>query len=190
VTDQDELVYAFDRLSAEHGVTAREFCAAIALPERTLRSWQHRPAAPPPPPPPVPPSTPPPNDRNTGRFDLGGTAPDTQLGGDTTDLRVLGVDLKLVGVQDLGDRERCLFDAFAIDERESADLIKHVVAAAAAGLQGVQFITDQGTPYLAEAARGRDLEDPAHERDGEEADLGDDRGVLHDWLFAKYAAVF
>jgi len=150
---QDELICAFDRLSAEHGVTAREFCAAIALPERTLRSWQHRPAAPPPTPPPAPPPTPPPNDRNTGRFDLGATAPDTQLGGDTTDLRVLGVDLKLVAVQDLGDRERCLFDAFAIDERESADLIKHVVADAAAGLQGVQFITDQGTPYLAEAAQ-------------------------------------
>lgn len=30
---------------------------------------------------------PPPNDCNTGRFDLGVTAPDTQLGGDTTDLR-------------------------------------------------------------------------------------------------------
>ena len=60
---------------------------------------------------------------------------------------MLGVD------QDLGDRERCLFDAFAIDERESADLIKHVVADAAAGLQGIQFITDQGTPYLAEAAQ-------------------------------------
>ena len=150
---QDELVCAFDRLSADHAVTAREFCAALALPERTLRSWQQRPATPPLPPPPPPPPSPPPNDRNTGRFDLEVTAPDTQLGGDTTDLTVLGVDLKLVGVQDLGDRERCLFDAFAVDERETSALIERVVADAAAGREGLQFITDQGTPYLAEAAQ-------------------------------------
>jgi hypothetical protein len=155
---QDELVCTFDRLHADHGVTAREFCAALALPERTLRSWQHRPAKPPPKPPlhrlrAPPPPRPPANDRNTGRFDLAAHAPDTQLGGDTTDLRVLGVDLKLVGVQDVGDRERCLFDAFAVDERESAELIARVAADAADGLEDLQFITDQGTPYLAEAAR-------------------------------------
>jgi len=142
---QDELVCAFDRVHAEHGVTAHEFCAALALPERTLRSWQHRPPAPIPARPPPPPPAPPPNDRNTGRFDLGVTAPDTQLGGDTTDLRVLGVDLKLVGVQDLGDRERQLFDAFAIDERVSADLIKRVVTAAAAGLEGMSALTRNRT---------------------------------------------
>lgn len=150
---QDELVCAFDRVHGEHGVTAREFCAHLALSERTFRSWQDRPALPPPAPPPPTPPSPPPNNRNTGRFDLGVTAPDTQLGGDTTDLRVLGVELKLVGVQDLGDRERCLFDAFAIDERECSELIKGVVAAAATGLEGVQFITDQGTPYVSEAAQ-------------------------------------
>lgn len=150
---QDELVCAFDRVHAEHGVTAREFCAALALPERTLRSWQDRPAKPPPPPPPPEPPPPPPNDRNAGRFDLGVTAPGTQLGGDTTDLRVFGIDLKLVGVQDVGDRERQLFAAFAIDERESAQLVEHVVADAATALAGIQFITDQGTPYVAEAAQ-------------------------------------
>ncbi len=150
---QDEIVCAFDRLAADHGVTAREFCAAIALPERTLRSWQDRPAAPPPTPPPAPPPSPPPNDRNTGRFDLGVTAPDTQLGGDTTDLTVLGVPLKLVGVQDLGDRERCLFDAFEVAERESHEIVARVVTDAAAGREGLQFVTDQGTPYLAEAAK-------------------------------------
>lgn len=150
---QDELVCAFDRVHGEYGVTAREFCAALTLSERTFRSWQERPAKPPTTPPPPTPPSPPPNDRNTGRFDLGVTAPDTQLGGDTTDLRVLGVDLKLVGVQDLGDRERRLFDAFAIDERECSDLVECVVADAAAGLEGVQFITDQGTPYVSEAAK-------------------------------------
>jgi hypothetical protein len=150
---QDELVCAFDRVHAEHGVTAREFCAAIALSARTFRSWQGRPAQPPPAvSPPMPPS-PPPKDRNTGRFDLGVTAPDTQLGGDTTDLCVLGVPVKLVGIQDLGDRERVLFDAFAVDQRESAALVERVLADAVDGLAGVQFITDQGTPYLAEAAQ-------------------------------------
>ena len=150
---QDELVCAFDRVHAEHGVTAREFCAALALSERTFRSWQDRKPLPPPAPPPPTPPSPPPNDRNTGRFDLGVTAPATQLGGDTTDLRVLGIDLKLVGVQDLGDRERCLFDAFAVDQRECSELVESVVAEAAAGLEGVQFITDQGTPYVSEAAK-------------------------------------
>jgi hypothetical protein len=66
---------------------------------------------------------------------------------------VLGVPLKLVGVQDLGDRERCLFDAFAVDERECSTLVERVVADAADGLAGAQFITDQGTPYVAEAAQ-------------------------------------
>ena len=149
---QDEIVCAFDRLHAEHAVTAREFCAAIAIPERTLHSWQHRPPKPPPPPTPSPPP-PTPNDRNTGRFDLDVTAPDTQLGGDTTDITVLGVDLKLVGVQDIGDRERCLFDAFEIVESETHEVVCRVVADAAAGREGLQFITDQGTPFVAEAAK-------------------------------------
>lgn len=150
---QDELVCAFDRVHRDHGVTARAFCAALALSERTFRSWQDRPAKPPPPPPPPTPPSPPPNDRNTGRFALEATAPDTQLGGDTTDLCVLGVELKLVGVQDIGDRERCLYDAFVVDVRESSELIAGAVADAVAGRDGQQFITDQGTPYLAEAAQ-------------------------------------
>jgi hypothetical protein len=150
---QDELICAFDRVHAEHGVTAREFCSHLALSERTFRSWQDRPAKPPPAPPPPTPPSPPPNDRNTGRFDLGVTAPDTQLGGDTTDLRVLGIELKLVGIQDLGDRERVLFESFAVNERESSALIERVLADAADGLAGAQFITDQGTPYVAQAAQ-------------------------------------
>jgi hypothetical protein len=150
---QDELVCAFDRVHREHGVTAREFCAALALSERTFRSWQDRPAKPPPPPPPPKPSSPPPNNRNTGRFALEVTAPDTQLGGDTTDLCVLGVDLKLVGMQDIGDRERCLYDAFVVDVRECSELITGAVTDAAAGREGMQLLTDQGTPYLAEAAQ-------------------------------------
>jgi hypothetical protein len=149
---QDEIVCAFDRIHVEHAVSAREFCDALAIPERTLYSWQHRPPRPAPAPPDEP-RPPPSNDRGTGRFDLAITAPDTQLGGDTTDLRVLGVDLKLVGVQDIGDRERNLFDAFAIDERETSALVASVVAEAAAGREGLQYITDQGKPFVAEAAK-------------------------------------
>ena len=150
---QDELVVAFDRVHRDHGVTARAFCTALALSERTFRSWQGRPAQPPAPPPPPRPPRPPRPDRNTGRFALEATAPDTQLGGDTTDLRVLGVDLKLVGVQDIGDRERCLYDAFSVDVRESNALIAGAVRDAVAGREGMQLVTDQGTPYLAEAAQ-------------------------------------
>jgi hypothetical protein len=64
---QDELVCAFDRLHADHGATARELCAALAISERTFRSWQHRPPKPPKPPKPSPPA---PKDRDTGRFAL------------------------------------------------------------------------------------------------------------------------
>src|ERR687888_323572 len=106
---QDELVCAFDRVHADYGVTPAEFCAALSLAERTFRSWRARPPAPAVPPPLPPPPARPKNDRRTGRFDLDVTAPGTQLGGDTTDLRVLGVDLKLVGNQDLGAREQRLF---------------------------------------------------------------------------------
>jgi hypothetical protein len=150
---QDRLVCAYDRLHREHGATVEEFCAALAIPERTFRSWRHRPSRPSPPP--RPPPAPPPrrNDRETGRFALDTTAPETQLGGDTTDLSVLGVPLKLIAVQDLGAREQRLFEAFHLDERETAALVERVVDDAVAGRGGLQFITDQGTPYLAEAAR-------------------------------------
>src|SRR5690606_13061790 len=43
--------------------------------------------------------------------------------------------------------------AFAVDQRECAELVEQVVADAAAGLEGIQFITDLGTPYVAEAAQ-------------------------------------
>ena len=150
---QDRLVCAYERLHAEHGATHAEFCAALAIPERTFRSWRVRPPAPPAPAP--PPAAPPqrPRDRATGRFALEVTAPGTQLGSDTTCVRVLGVDLKLTATQDLGAREQRLWEAFALGERETADLVARVVAEAAAGREGMQHITDQGTPFLAEAAK-------------------------------------
>ena len=151
---QDRLVCAYDRLHQEHGLTQTEFCAALTLSERTFRSWRARPAAPPAPPPaPTPAAAPPPPDRGTGRFALDVVAPGTQIGADTTDLRVLGVDLKLVAAQDLGAREQRLWEAFALDERETSDLVTQVIAEAAHGQEGLQVITDQGTPYVAQAAQ-------------------------------------
>jgi hypothetical protein len=150
---QERLVAAYDRLHHEHGATVREFCAALAVPERTFRSWRVRPAAPPAPAPAPEPAPPRPRDRATGRFALEATAPGVQLGGDTTDLSVLGVPLKLVGVQDLGAREQRLWEAFALDERETAGLVGQAVAAATAAREGLQLVTDQGKPYLAQAAR-------------------------------------
>lgn len=150
---QERLVAAYDRLHEEHDASVREFCAALAVPERTFRSWRGRPTAPPTPAPAPEPASPPPRDRATGRFALESTAPGVQLGGDTTDLRVLGIDLKLVGAQDLGARAQVLLEDFAIEESENADLVVRVLADALAGRDGLQVITDQGTPYLAEAAR-------------------------------------
>jgi hypothetical protein len=150
----DRLVAAYDRLARDHGATAAQFCAALAIPERTFRSWRARPVAPPPPS--APPSPPQPSrrrDRATGRFALEVTAPGIQLGADTTDVRVLGVDLKLVAAQDLGAREQRLWEAFAVHEHETADLVDTVVASAVAGRDGMQLLTDQGTPFLAETAR-------------------------------------
>jgi len=151
---QDRLVCAHERLHAEHGTTQAEFCSALAIPERTFRSWRARPPRPPAPttPPPVDPR-PRRRDRATGRFALEVTAPGTQLGSDTTDVRVLGIDLKLTATQDLGAREKRLWEAFALDEHETADLVARVVAEAAAGREGMQHITDQGKPFLAEAAK-------------------------------------
>jgi transposase InsO family protein len=150
---QEQLVCAYDRVHAAAGVTQKEFCAALALSQRTFRSWRARPPTPPPPVPPPAPPPPPKNDRATGRFDLEITAPGTQLGGDTTDLRVLDIDLKLVGIQDLGAREQKLFEAFKLDDKESAEIVVHVLTEALAGREGLQFLTDQGTPYLAQATK-------------------------------------
>ncbi len=150
---QDQVVAAADRLRRDHGITQTDFCAALALSERTFRSWHHRPARPTPravPPPPPPPRR---RDRGTGRFALEVTAPEVQLGSDTTDVTILGVPLKLTAAQDLGAREQRLWEAYALDETETAALVSQVVTAAAAGRVGLQDLTDQGTPFMAQATR-------------------------------------
>jgi hypothetical protein len=143
---------AFDRLEADLGISATELCAALALSERTFRAWRAAPpAATPDATAPAP--TPPKRSRSPRRprfhFDvmLGGV----QFGADTTAVRVFGVDLKLVGVQDIGGRDSALLDAVVVDTTESAAHVKAAFAAALAACPGAQMVTDQGTPYMAEA---------------------------------------
>ncbi|MCP4205046.1 MAG: transposase family protein [bacterium] len=88
-----------------------------------------------------------------GRFDFAVTIPDTQIAGDTTDLRAFGVPLKLVATQDVGGRDQSLLDAIIVDDRESADHVVAVLRQSLADRPGAQFLSDQGTPYLAARTR-------------------------------------
>lgn len=159
---RDLLVGAWLRLKIEvPQLTQDRFCQALALPSRTLRSWLS--ASPPRPgstgvgSAPVLPSTrprkprPPRLRRPRFRFDL--VIPGTQIGADTTDLSVLGVPLKLVAAQDIGGRDQDLFSSVVVDDHESSKHVIDVLTAAIASRKGFQAITDQGTPYMANATR-------------------------------------
>lgn len=151
------VVGAWTRLSkTTPSITMSRFAKVLALPVRTLREWLRTPqrhaepaetsAAPTS----RPPRTRPPRRRRFG-YDL--VVPGTQLGGDTTDLRAFGMPLKLVGVQDIGARDSRLFDSVVLDERECADHVVNAIADAINGREGIQVLTDQGTPYLAQQTR-------------------------------------
>jgi hypothetical protein len=79
--------------------------------------------------------------------------PGTQYAADTTDLEAFGVPLKLIATQDIGGRDDALFDAVIVDESESAAQVADVIKSALHGREGAQVITDQGTPYMADASR-------------------------------------
>ena len=79
--------------------------------------------------------------------------PGTQVGADTTDLSVFGVPLKLVGVQDIGGRDRRLLDSVVIDTRECADHVVDALRVVLRDCPGIQALTDQGTPYMAAATK-------------------------------------
>jgi hypothetical protein len=148
------LVGAWRRLSTElPSLTKTDFCKALSLPERTLRHWlAHPPGArtTPPPSPPLPPPQRPPR-RPRFRFDV--LLPGNQVGADTTDLSVFGVPLKLIGVQDIGGRDRRLFDSVVIDTRECADHVVDALRVVLHDCPGIQTLTDQGTPYMAAATK-------------------------------------
>lgn len=150
------VIGAWKRLAIElPSLTKSAFCKALALPQRTLRHWlasSSRSSMAPS----VAPSSPKrrpkrPTRRPRFRFDV--FVPGTQIGADTTDIDAFGVRLKLVGVQDIGGRDRSLFESVVIDTRESSDHVIHAIRAVLHDCPGVQAITDQGTPYMAEATR-------------------------------------
>ncbi len=151
------VVGAWQRLRATHQVTQERFCTALGLSPRTLRAWLARPASNPPPAAaaaapvaPGPPRSRPPRRRRFG-FDV--TLPGTQIGADTTDLCAFGVPLKAIAAQDIGGRDQDLFASVLVDDHESAERVATVLGAVIADLPGAQVVTDQGTPYMAAAAR-------------------------------------
>jgi transposase InsO family protein len=79
--------------------------------------------------------------------------PGTQLAADTTDLSACGVPLKLIAAQDIGDRHNNLLQSVIVDDHESADLVVKVLTEAIDDKPGQQVLTDQGTPYMAQATR-------------------------------------
>ena len=149
---QDFLVAARDRLGREHGISFAEFCRALGLAERTVRYWAKREVALPKPEE-VPEPPPEPGDRRVGRFDLAVTLPGLQAMGDTTNLSLFGVPLKVVALQDPGARHERPWEAFAVDTEENHQVVIDVVTAALAGKPGTQLLFDQGTPYMAEATK-------------------------------------
>lgn len=149
------IVGAWLRLQATHpSLQQAAFADALALPARTLRSWlEHEKTSPrssTSSPAPAPKKK---RRKRRPRFQFDCYVPDLQFAGDTTDLEAFGVGLKLIGIQDVGGRDQDLFDSVIVDDRESS---KRVIAAATPvlrNLPGAQFLTDQGTPYMAERTR-------------------------------------
>jgi transposase InsO family protein len=152
--DRAALVEAQARLKREDGLPAQRFCELLGISERTFRDWKSKATAPrPTKPAPEPGATTRPKrtKKNLGRFDLEVTAPGVQAMADTSSWEVLGVPLKIVALQDPGNRKARLWESFAVDTTEDAELVIRVVTEALQDRPGTQFITDKGTPYMAKA---------------------------------------
>ena len=151
------IVGAYLRLRETHpNLTQKRFCAALSLPERTLRSWLTKPHSSDKRSSPVEYDKPPPprtRPLRRGRFGFAVTLPDTQLAADTTDLRAFDVSLKLIATQDIGGRDQSLLDTVIVADHESADIVVAVLKEALTNRPGAQLISDQGTPYLAAKTR-------------------------------------
>jgi len=144
----------------------------LGLQERTFRAWRSRPVCLP---------DPEPNQRQRerkkrhtgrqGRFSLFDLLPGILAQGDTTDITLLDVPLKFIGLQDPGNRRSKLFEGYGLYTRENTQAVIEVVRNS---LQpGTVFTTDQGTPYMAEAAQAayEELElDHAPAREGTPTD--------------------
>jgi hypothetical protein len=68
---------------------------------------------------------------------------------DTTNTEVLSVRLKLVGFQDPGARDEELLTDFTFSITETAELVAEIADRIIEKLPGLQFVTDQGKPYMA-----------------------------------------
>ncbi len=153
------IVGAWQRLKQDFPSLSQErFCQTIGLSTRTLRNWLHRlPSTDSAPVDDVakPKTTPPRRHRNRRRpqFGFDVTMPETQLAADTTDVVAFSTPLKLVAAQDVGGRDQNLFEAIIVDDRESAEHVTQVLTEAIDGREGMQVVTDQGTPYVAEHTR-------------------------------------
>jgi hypothetical protein len=147
------LVAGAQRLHEQHGLTQQDFCVRLGIHDRTLRSWKRRPPAPPMPQPPVPPPPQPKPDRHEGRFDLNVTLPGIQTMADTTPWNLFGVDLQVTAAMDPGNRQRQPWQAFAVEAAETSEVIADTIGRAVDDRPGMQVITDQGKPFLADLSR-------------------------------------
>src|SRR5262245_45742223 len=141
------IVSAWLRLKAAHPeLTQTTFASALALSTRTLRAWLSRRPGSAPKPEPLPPAAKPKKKKKRKRgarrprfrFDV--HVPKLQFAGDTTDLEVFGVPLKLIGVQDIGGRDQSLLDSVIVDDHESAELVVDAATRALRELPGAQFL--------------------------------------------------
>jgi hypothetical protein len=148
---QELLVQARDRLKREHELSTREFATALGLSERTLRYWARRPPAPPKPAFTAAEPTSPRSRRRVGRFGLDVTLPGLQGVTDTSSWEFFGVALEVVAVQDPGNRDRSLWEAFVVDDHEDHEAVLQAVGHAFAHKPGAQILSDQGSPYMAQA---------------------------------------
>jgi hypothetical protein len=149
---RDFLIAARDRLKAEQDISHRDFCRALRLSERTVRSWARKSVAAPEEPDP----TPRPQAkrwRGVGRFDLAVTLPELQVVGDTTNLTILGVPLKVVAFQDPGRRHLSPWESFLVESEENHELVMEAIKEAVGDRTGMQVVVDQGSPYMAAAVK-------------------------------------
>jgi len=151
------VVGAYLRLKAEQpSLSQKRFCDLLGLCQRTLRYWLCSTGTAQPAKRLVQPDASngdkPPRKRppRRARFGFDVLLAGTQFAGDTTDLKAFGICLKLVASQDIGGRDQDLLSSVLVDEHESALLVGEVLADTLRDLPGAQFISDQGTPYLAE----------------------------------------
>jgi hypothetical protein len=163
---QERVVAAARRLQRDYGLSQKSFCQLLGIPERTLRYWIRRARSRPQTPEPItapPPKPPRRRDRNRGRFRFEVTLPGVQAMADTTLFTLFGVPLRMIALQDPGERYKTLLSAARCEIEETAHNVAALVRDTLKNMPGIQLLTDQGTPYMAaEAGDGYDSIDVEH----------------------------